>query len=387
MQTEIEKAARISTRYRIACITNSYETSLCTDEWRSLVAKSTSCEKIYQSPEFFRFLVKSRHCKSDRFELFTVSDDQDRILGILPLRWSSINLDFRIGSFVFYSYRVSVIRLLGSLPMLGEPRAFRNEVMNGLLDRFPDRAAILMQSFPIEEKDNLQPNSRVKFSVIHGWRICHTIPVPDQFDSYLQKFSAKKRYNMAREIRLLKRELGTMCLTRIEHPSDVPELFDCLNALNPWPGDRSVNKDEYTIFAENNISLSYSLRANGEFIAAVLGSRYGDTWHVHRIYFAQKYRHLSPGSVTMHLAIEDVMRHFSFAQIDFGFGTPTYKWASTHALKKRATVLVSRRKNRVNFIFSLFVLYDEFHSRLAKLVITAAKVIGAKARRLSTIRQ
>jgi hypothetical protein len=383
MQIGISKETYASSGYRLCCITKNYQHSRCINQWRKLLAESRSCEKIYQSPEFFNYLVASQHCRSDRFELFSVDDEKEGIVGILPLRMSFTNLDVRVGSFVIYSYRVSVIRLLGSFPMLKERDALLNEIMYDLLGRFPDQGAIMLQSCPIEEKEILRPNSMVNFSVLYGWRTCHTIPVPDQFEAYLQQLSAKKRYNTSREIRLLKKAVGELCLKRIDGPSDVAELFDCLTVIAPGPKPGTLDENDYTVFAENNICLSYTLSGGGEWIAAVIGSRFGETWHVHRIHFSPKYRQLSAGSVAMHLAIKDVIQNFNFTKIDFGFGTPTYKFASTHVLKKRATILVTRRYSRLNLMISLFVAYDKFHSRLAGWAIAASEMVWFRIRRIA----
>jgi hypothetical protein len=43
---------------------------------------------------------------------------------------------------------------------------------------------------------------------MHGWRDCHTVPLPADVDTYLQKLSAKKRYNLSRQVRLLAKEAG-----------------------------------------------------------------------------------------------------------------------------------------------------------------------------------
>lgn len=348
------------------CITHESGLAPNIAEWQALLAQGHSCEKIYQSPEFFQYLMES-HCQgADRFELFLVEDDAGHLLGIVPVRFSSISLHFKIGSMVLYTHRVPVIRLLGSLPLLGHHDALRNTVICQLLDRFPGQAGVLMQAYPAREKNRLHGSPALKFFAIHGWRACHTIPLPCDFASYLQKISAKRRYNMAREIRLLQKELGTLCLTRIAGPADVPGLFACLDELSAASGGAHPNQIDYTIFASNNIALSYTLRAGDDVVGAILGSRYGDTWHVHRIHFAQKYRYLSAGSVTMHLAIEDIMRHFTFTHIDFGFGTPKHPFASTHVVKERATILASRTRRLSNMVLTMFVACDQLHNALAR---------------------
>lgn len=384
MQTHTLNNIDTATDYLISCITNNYRNDIYIDKWRSLLAQSRSCEKIYQSPEFFHYLTKSRHRGSDRFELFSVSDNKDCLVGILPLRWSSINLDFRLGSFVVYSYRVNVIRLLGSLPMLGDCAELRNKIMKAVLDLFPEQGSIMLQSCPIEEKEILQPNNMIGLSVLYGWRTCHTIPIPDAFETYLRNMSAKRRYNTSREIRHLTKALGKLCLMRVDGPANVAQLFECLTAIKPGT-EGTIDENDYTAFAENNICLSYALAAGGEWIAAVMGSRFEDTWHVHRIHFSCKYRQLSAGSVAMHLAVEDVIQNFSFAKIDFGFGSPTYKFTSTHKLQKRASILISRKYSRMNLIISSFVTYDKFHSILANWVIIVCEKAQAGIRRIASI--
>jgi len=316
--------------FEISCITAQFGDARWTGEWRRLLAASRSPEKIYQTPEFFRFLADSHTSQSDRFELYVVKHRAlDTVVGLVPVRISSIAFDVRLGARSLPAFAPRIVRILGSVPLMPDNAELLHQLFAHLLDAFPDCAAVSMQAFPAELQAQLHGDQRHAPSALHGWRDCHTIPLPDDVPAYMAKMSAKKRYNLARQYRLLEQATGPLELVRVDRSVNVRELVAGMAALAPDDAQAYLGARDYRIMAANRLLLSYVLRSAGEVIAVVAGSRYGDTWHVHQIIYAPAYRHLSAGAVALHAALQDVITHFAFA--------------STHLLKSRAHVLVARR--------------------------------------------
>lgn len=359
--------------FDIHCITGEFGLPQWNGEWRRLLLASASPEKIYQTPEFFRFLCDSQTSTSDRFELYAITDrSQGKVVGMVPVRLSRVNLNLRAGGLTVLPFQPRIIRLLGSVPLMPQEPALLHQLHAHLLASFPDCAAVSMQAVPVELAAYLDGDARHAPFVMHGWRACHTIPLPAQWPAYLTRMSAKKRYNLARQYRLLARSAGPLTLQRIDRSVHVRELVDGVAALAGGASLFMTGRD-YRVLAANRLLLSYVLKSGDEVIAVIAGSRYGDTWHVHQIMYAPAWRHLSAGAVALHAALQDVVTDFAFTSADLGFGTPRYAFASTHVLKTRAHVLLARRGSWSARLLRAFVHLDAFNDACARFVKPLAR--------------
>jgi hypothetical protein len=368
--------------YEISCITHDYNSFQWIAQWRRMLSESQSPEKIYQSPEFFRFLCKSQTSTSDQIRLFIVTRRSNGdVVGVVPVRMSNQVLDFKIGTYSFLTPRLRVVRILGSVPILAEEDGLTQSLINHLLCTFPDCVAVSMQAYPVELKDRLYKQQGLSFFTLNGWRKCHTIPLPENFDLYIAKFSAKKRYNLARQIRLLEKEVGIIAVQRIDQLAQVKLMIGSLNGVSDLDKMYFLSEREYEGLASHNLLLSYVLSSGSENIAVVLGSRYDKTWYVHRIYFSETYRHFSLGTIATHLAIKDIITNFTFMNVDFGYGEPNQRFASTHVLKTRAHVLLSRQGSWINLFLFAYVSYEKSHSLFVnQLKSTKRKLVFGAAR-------
>jgi hypothetical protein len=120
--------------YEISCITHDYNSFQWIAQWRRMLSESQSPEKIYQSPEFFRFLCKSQTSTSDQIRLFIVTRRSNGdVVGVVPVRMSNQVLDFKIGTYSFLTPRLRVVRILGSVPILAEEDGLTQSLINHLL--------------------------------------------------------------------------------------------------------------------------------------------------------------------------------------------------------------------------------------------------------------
>lgn len=355
--------------YDIACITDEFALGHWTGEWRRLLATSQSPEKIYQTPEFFRFLVDSQSTTSDRFELFVIKHRAlDNVVGIVPVRISSVALAFKCASLTLATYRPGIVRILGSVPLLPGHPALVPPLLAYLLRAFPACAAVSMQAFPRELQAHLADTTHQQTFIVHGWRACHTIPLPEDWPQYLGQMRAKKRYNLARQYRLLEEAAGPLQLQRVDRSTEVRLLVDSLAVLAPDATLDPVRARDYRVLAANRLLLSYVLKSADAVVAVIGGTRYGDTWHVHQIVYAPQFRHLSAGAVALHAALEDVVTHFTFTSADLGYGTPRHQFASTNVLKTRAHVLVARGTGWQRLLLQTFTRYDTCHAACVRFI-------------------
>jgi hypothetical protein len=362
-------------QFEFVAATSDYERSDVQAAWRRLLAAGRSPEKLYQMPEFFRYLMDTAKADETACELHIVRRRSDaQIVGVVPGRWTTQTAGFRLGPLTLFERRVRVYQVLGSVPLLdeGEPD-LSGFVLGSLLQRHPDSRALLMQAMP-EELAGAIGGDGLSSHVLNGWQNCHTVPLPEDVDGYMQKLSSKKRYNLSRQVRLLAKEAGEISLVRVEQAHQVAALVDGMRAL--------MSAEDFAILpsqakleslARHGLLHSYLLQCGGQPAALVLGTRSNEVWHVHTIRCKQEYMDFSVGTSIMHLALQDTIAHFDFTQADFGYGTPNQEFRATHVLQPRGKLLVCRRRSMADLLFRLHGIHDRMNEALISRVKTIRK--------------
>jgi hypothetical protein len=176
----------------------------------------------------------------------------------------------------------------------------------------------------------------------YGRQARHTIPLPATFEEYLAKLTAKKRYNLKRQVRLLKAFAnGALELRRVDTPEDVPLLVESVSALRrvpPAPGEDLRLMD----LARRGILLGYLLLCGKRRCAVVIGLQHDRTFRLDEMAHDQSIAALSPGSTALYMLIEDLIRQ-RMGMVDFGYGEPAYPYRSTNVTVERGTILLLRR--------------------------------------------
>jgi hypothetical protein len=249
--------------------------------------------------------------------------------------------------------------------MIADHDGLREAVVGELLNHFPAARAVSMQAMPAEAFAPFGAMRALRSHVIDGWRECHTTPLPSSFEAYLQKFSAKKRYNLARQVRLLAKEAGPLQVTRVERPEQAGLLLEAVRALVPARAFAALPcQQHFERLAANGLLLSYVVTCGGDPVGAVVATNGIDKWLVHNIFSAKKYHHLSAGTSTLHLALEDVINGFEFKEADFGYGTPNRDFRSTHVLRTRGHLLLYRAAGIVPWLLACHAIYSKLNSGL-----------------------
>lgn len=325
------------------------------EAWNRLLETGRSPEKIYQMPAFVRSRNSDHHLE-DHWELIIVRCLRDaNIVAIIPLRKGLHDVSLKFGPVCLFKYKIKVFQILGSVPLLYKNGSrLLNLVLNKLLEHHPDYHALSMQAVPIELKNEFEEVKSLSSHVLNGWRECHTLPLPDSVNEYLQKFSSKKRYNLSRQIRMLSKEAGEACLVRITQPHQVADLIAALLSLPAAQQHATPEQQkELEYSARHGLLLSYLLQCGGKTAALIIGSAGGQVWHVHNIYCDEKLANMSVGTSITHLAVQDVIENLSYKLVDFGYGTPNQEYRSTHVLKKRGHVLLCRTRSLCNVMLVL----------------------------------
>ena len=360
--------------FEFAAITD-YDRSDVQAAWQRLLAARRSPEQLYQLPEFFQYLRDTARPGESACELHVVRRNSDgQIVGIVPGRKVKQTLGVRIGPLTLFERNVPVYQVLGSVPLLdADEDGLPAFVMKSLLRSYPDCRALLMQAMPEELVDTVGGKG-LTGHVMNGWQSCHTVPLPEDVETYLQKFSSKKRYNLSRQVRLLAKEAGEVNLVRVEHAHQAEALSEGLRSLLSAGEFAAVpSQAKLESLANHGLLHSYLLQCNGQTVALVFGTRSHTVWHVHKILGKQEYMSFSVGASVMHLALQDTIEHFAFTLADFGYGTPNHEFRSTHVQQRRGKLLLYRRHGLNSMLFKLHGLHDWVNEALIGHVKTMRK--------------
>ncbi len=207
--------------------------------------------------------------------------------------------------------------------------------------------------------------------------------MPPTYDDYLKTLRPKKRYNLRRDARKLESEHQAR-FEKITEPDQVRSFLDQFEQVyrRSWQGNlhtgRSWNAevtnraDCYRI-AQLGWLRSYVLKVGDAPIAAVFGCQYEGAYHVRELCFDPKWADCGPGSVLMHLLIEDLYQQNPPQVLDFGPGDEAYKRSFRSNVEQDVAFLYLLPRNRWRLLFEaqekMKVVYPRvrrgcWHSRL-----------------------
>jgi hypothetical protein len=317
-------------------------------EWNSLVDRLGQSGWLYQSPQFFGCLSKKAGGRD--IALLTISDSSKSLVGIIPLHLTEMPLMLSVRNRRLLELRMSTALVLGGSPLIPPTRALYGRVFAALRGRFKNcdvlRLNAVPTASPLWQYLHESPDIRRHYYtyVPHGPRSCHTTQLPATFEDYLERYSRKKRYNLARQLRLLREHgNGSLELKRIDSMEDVPALLEAIRELRPHDEERTLDHETAEMLAANGWLHSYVLMCGGRPCSVAVGWRFRDKYALQSIAYFPEFRHLSPGTSLNYLLIEDLIRDTSVTCIDYGYGEPVGSYRSTNVVVERGAVLLFRK--------------------------------------------
>ena len=178
----------------------------------------------------------------------------------------------------------------------------------------------------------------------HWW-----IRFPETPADYWNQFSGKARYKLRRKLKNFEHTVF-----KATRPDDVPELLRKARHVSErsWQGRRiglriteSPTELRYhQLLAEHGALRSYVLDGPDGPIAFLRGFRSGDTYVHDEIGFDSEKAKLSPGTILLYHALEDLTADGCPRRLDFGLGDAEYKQHfGNHKTESGPVVAVARR--------------------------------------------
>lgn len=323
--------------------------------WQQLADASSSCEAIYLRPAFADFL---NQCNSphQRFHLLAAyAAGAPQRLGLIPVLHTGL-----APRGLARWYQREQLVLLGSSPLLPAQTDLLDALHQFLLAEFPRVQALVYRALPQEHPiwQHLQQCPAALTLTLHGWRDCHTMPLPASYAAYLNQLGGKRRYNLKRQQRQLAAAAGGELEVKvIQSPAQLDLLEQGLRACCPPARRRHLwDAGEMLALAQHELLLCFRIDAGQQCCGVILGLQAGAVYHLFNILPAPQWQSLSAGTSILQLVLAYLCDHNGghtgghnggnnsgqFKRIEFGYGQPGHSYQSSNSVMQRGHVLVLR---------------------------------------------
>lgn len=309
-------------------------------QWEALLEDRPNLYLQYQSPQWFEHLQSTRD--PGLLPPVAVRDARGRLAGIVPITVVERELAFTTKERILWLSRLTVVAVLGSDPLLPRDPGLSERVFEAIAAAAPGVDGIYLHSLPTGSslwewlREAQARRDRFLVYVPEEHRRLHFLELPGSFSEYLAKFGAKKRYNLARQVRLLSEHAGgRLELRRVEDPADVRGFAaDAATVVErSWQADLLASgvtraaSDPASLedLARRGLLRSYLLAAGDVPCAFVVGYQYGDVYHYAEIGYDRSFSRFSPGAALLYMLIADLLEHRPPRRVNFGIGDAGYK--------------------------------------------------------------
>jgi hypothetical protein len=310
------------------------------------------------------------------------------LLGMVPLCAHRGTLPFLVAGHSFFDLQLQQVDVLGGEPLLPPEVDIHDRFFLALEEAFPNAENFLLNSVScssfvwryLQESSVIQ--NRYLPYVIHGTQNYHVLSLPPTFNDYLAEFGRKKRYNLKRQLRVLRENCGKeLDLVRIESRTDIDLWLEARHAIDQSPQPiasartpsiddaKAVRYRRLADVADRGLLRHYILRSAGQFIACISGCQYRDIYNIWDIIYNKRFADFSPGTSILYLAIEDLLRYRPVKTVNFGFGDPQHSF-STQTVVRHAKIALFRKTLRNRF-------YRASHSIFRSCVESVKRVTRA----------
>ncbi len=332
-------------------------------EWQALLETSDNLYAQYQTPEWFDHLVA---CEIAGVATpLAIRNAGSELVGIVPYGIRTHLLTFVARDTVLASFPLRAVTVMGGAPLARADADVHDRIYQELASQNPDADCLYLHSVRVGSFawQHAQSSEFVgRNFILHlprGTTPFHSLNVPETFEQYLQQFRAKKRYNLSRQVRLLRDQTGELSCERIDTSSRVPELLEAASTVLPRAWQSSLmmpdlyealaSAERLRDLADRKLLRSYVLRCGGTPRALVLGYQHNGIFHYAEIAYDRSLAQLSPGASLLYLLIQDLIEHDRPRCVNLGIGDAEYKRIFGNVHTEDATIILFRKtwKNRV----------------------------------------
>ena len=312
------------------------------DEWNSLLARAIAPRELQHDHAVIRLTMTAPAATFEpRFVVVRIAGE---VRCIAPFYVQRTDVPLRLSVIKLASAGARVLRLCGDRVLLHrdqEPGTALHAVFDALgrmrtsfdlLWVYTQRLADPLWAFV------KAPESRSSFKPIVTSALpdrLHGLRFEGTFDHYLTEVRSKPGFAGKTIRRFWRDNAGRCAIVRVSEPDQVETFLAGVDRVynRSWQGltygkqtrnDRADVERLRAVAALGHLR-SYLLTEDGEAIAFVVGFQYRGRYTYEETGFDPARSAVSPGSVLTHGVVEDLFRHDTPVELDFGFGDGAYK--------------------------------------------------------------
>jgi hypothetical protein len=355
------------------------------ERWDNWLASLKTPRALYASSEWLRHLLTF---ETDKFLVCVIEDSAGQIAGVVPVRLGVFSLKFDVVNRVLYRHCFRAAHILGGNPLVPDMPGLVSRVYERLLEACPSCDGLYFEGVPTWSpgwRVLSDPASRPDGSNLYiadGPTPWHRIDLAESFEAFEAGMGRQTRQPLRRMVRVYEKKTdGRLELTRISEADQVPEFLDAAVAVSreSWQhrvlGERINNTPaavaQFQDAAQRGLLRSYLLRAAGQPVAFAVAYQAYDNFHYTEVGFDEREKEHSPGTVLLHMALNDLHTFQRPKAFDFGLGDAQYKRRFGNRQDEQVTCILLRRsfKNRC---------VSAVHGGFLKSIELAKRLIGRK---------
>jgi len=206
-----------------------------------------------------------------------------------------------------------------------------------------------------------------------------TLEAPRTFEAYLTQFTAKQRYNLKRQVRLLS-DAGHIELRCLTSEDSVGCLLDGISNVqrSAWKHDSLFHwaridcEPALRDLARKGLLRGYLLLCGKVHVAFAVGFLFRDTYHYAETGYSESFRQYSPGTVLLYLLIQDLIESAHIRRINFGIGDSPYKRHFGNRAELERGILLLLESCRLGPYLRLFSILLAAKQRLRAILMHRA---------------
>jgi CelD/BcsL family acetyltransferase involved in cellulose biosynthesis len=342
--------------YRLSIITlpTEWDEPHLRKRWFEITERSENINALYASPVWYDLLREKQ--RPGELALAVAYDEGGDIVGVVPVLFKNYSFQYYISRYPLMTLQLKAAHILGSVPMLPAERQVHAQLLGLLLETEAD--CVYMDTVPVESplRKLVMETKRQGYLVYApgGARPWHLLQLPASSEEYLSRMNSKTRSTLKRKAKKLAASGGGKPeMVRIDSEHQVGNfLADAVKvSCNSWQhnilGNRISDSAEERAWGESLARLgllrSYLLKCGGHPCAFVVGHQFRGVFHYVELGYDRDFEDYSPGTILLHMLIQDLCDHRPPTLLDFGMGDAAYKRRFGNMQREDTSIIAFRK--------------------------------------------
>lgn len=371
--------------YRLSTLTSpaEWDEPRLRERWDRITEASDNPNALYGSRAWFD-LLRAKHRPDDLALLAAYGQDGEAV-GVVPVLFERHPFQYYVSSYPVLTLQLRAAHVLGSVPSLPPDAALHGRLLKSLLAGGAD--CVYMDSVPVESpcRELLKEAGKGYLTYAPGGpRPWHLLRLPAGSAAYLSQMSSKTRQTLKRKAKkLAEAGGGELEFVRVDSAGQVADfLADAVRvSRNSWQqsilGTRIDDTEEERAWseraAEAGLLRNYLLKSGGRPCAFVVGYQFNGVFQYVELGYDRDFAEHSPGTVLLHMLIQDLCDHRPASLLNFGLGDADYKQRFGNVQREDMSVIIFRKN-----LFSYSAVGS--HS-LFRALVRAARTVVRRVRK------